>query len=655
MPGILGYKGGCPRSVIDTAVLKRMALPICYSPNDRLSIVDYGSFAGAAVDYDKEFSLKSAVSQNSDVCLLIDGEVFPDAGEVPESFRKPVTTIQRAEYCLHLYMKHGPMFVRCLNGSFAIAVYDSRDQTLHLYTDRFLSRPLFFWQKNNDFAFASSVRSLLCCRDDIGREYDHMAIAEFIGFDKVISERTLFADIRRLPPAAHARLSNGKFAIGRYFNFDPCAVTDLSSWREAACKLADLLKKGLEKRTADGCGTGIYLSGGIDSRLIMALVPDNATGLTLTNEGMANKERRLALKAASTRGIACIELPRTPDYALLQARASVDINEGVLACFAGCRGVTFFNRLIEAGIRVTITGLYFNQVLKEHFIKYLPPTILGMAYLPECVRSRSIGRELSETKFIRDTHSLNLISLGLSDKLKDALAVAKEHQIRRLSQWFSNGGTIGDLADRFPFENLLSVTNLAPATRTNQTRLVDRSIIYDNDLAEFAISIPHEWKRGGRLVRYALRKVSPELAKIKDPHTGLPAGVCPPLYSRTIQGVKDISRDVFKRSSLCYKVHNYLRNSKQEQNVHPFNQTAYHDINALLKFSPKYQELVRSSIDRLPAELFDIEHIKLMLKQDLSAGKPRFGALFTPLVAFSLFDAEWGPNSNRSKINCYLD
>ena len=103
---------------------------------------------------------------------------------------------------------------------------------------------------------------------------------------------------------------------------------------------------------------------------------------------MANEERKLALKAASTRGIACIELPRTTDYPLLQAHASVDINEGVFGSFLACRGVTFFDRLIEAGIRVTITGLYFDQALKGLFIKDLPP-ILGMASLPECVRNRS--------------------------------------------------------------------------------------------------------------------------------------------------------------------------------------------------------------------------------------------------------------------------
>jgi len=631
-----------------------MAMPICYSPNDRLSTANYDSFAGAAVDYGEEFSLKSAVSQSSDVCLFIDGEVFPDSDEVPESFQKPVSTIQRAEYCLHLYIQHGPMFVRHLNGSFAIAVYDSRDQTIHLFTDRFLSRPLFYWQKDNDFAFASSVRSLLCSRDDIGREYDRIAVAEFIGFDKVISDRTLFADIRRLPPAAHAVLSNGSLAISRYFNFDPCAKTDLSSWRDASCRLVDILKNSLEKRTADGRGIAICLSGGIDSRLIQALAPDSILSLTLTNEGMANKERKLALKAASTRGIACIELPRTTDYPLVQARTSVDINEGVLGSFLACRGVTFFDRLIEAGIHVTITGLYFDQALKGKFVED-PLPLVGTISLSEYVRSQAIARVLSETLLIRATESLDLISLGLSDEVKDALGVAKEHQIRRLTQWVSNGGAIKDLVDRFPFENLLAVSDLAPTTRTNRTRLVDRSLIYDNELAEFAVSIPHEWKRGGRLVRYALRKVSPELAKIEDPYTGLPAGVCPPLNSRLIQGFMDISRDILKRSSLCCKVRDSLRKRKQERKVHPFNQGAYHDLNALLKFSPNYQELVRNSIDRLPSELFDIERIQLLLKEDLSARKPRLAKLFTPLVAFSLFDATWGPKSDRSRVNCYLD
>ena len=654
MPGILGYQSSSPESLINPDVIKRMAMPVCYSPNDRLNMLSQDLFAGAAVDYGEKFPVKSATSQNSGVFLFMDGEIYPDSDEVPQSLKEPVSTIQRAEYCLHLYLENGPMFVRRLNGSFAIAIYDSRDKTLHLYTDRFLSRPLFYWQKDGNFAFASSVRSLLCCRDDIGRKYDHIAVAEFVGFYKVISDRTLFADITRLPHAAYAVLNNGKLDVNRYFRFDPGAMTYLSSWKEAANKLVDILKRSIEKRAADECGLGVLLSGGIDSRLILALAPDNITGVTLTNAGMENRERNLALKVAATRGVRCIELPRTVDYPILQAHASVDINEGVLGSFLACRGVTFFDRIIDSGVHAVIAGLYFDQVLKGGFINDLP-SLLGIESLPECVRSRSVGRILSESVLVRESYPLDLVSLALSHDLKDALGVAKEQQIRRITQWFSCGGKIEDLADRFPYENLLTVSDLAPTTKTNRTRLVDRSLIYDNDLAEFAMSIPYEWKRGGRLNRYALRKVSPELAKFTDPKTGLPGRFCSPRNWRMVKSFTDISREVLKKSSLCWKVHNYLRNHKNHGNVHPFNQGAYHDVNALLAFSTKYQELVRSSIDRLPSELFDVDRIQLLLKDDLSATKPRLSTIFSPLVAFSLFDAKWGPNAGRSIDNCYLD
>ncbi|MDI6807793.1 MAG: asparagine synthase-related protein [Candidatus Eisenbacteria bacterium] len=654
MPGIFGYRSAYSDNTTGPAALKRMAVPVSYSPNDRLITVICDSFAGASVDYGNEFSLKPAVAQSPNVTLLIDGEVFPDAGEVPQSLREPAATIQRAEYCLHLYLEHGPTFAGRLNGSFGIALYDSRGKTLHLYTDRFLSRPLFVWKRDGDFAFASSVRALLRYRGDIGREYDPIAVAEFVGFEKVVSERTLFTDIGRLPPAAHAVLAGGKLDIERYFEFDPCAKTNLSSPREVAHRLADILKRSIAKRTADNCGLGVFLSGGIDSRLILALSPDSVSAITFTNDGMVNRERRLALKVAATRGVRCIELPRTTDYPVMQAHASVDINEGVFGSFLACRGVTFFDKLVEAGIRVATTGLYFDQILKGFFINDLAP-LSRIASWPECVRSQSIGKVLSESALVRETYPLNLITLGLSDGLNDALAVAKERRIRNLSEWISRGGPIQDLVDRFPFENLLSVADLAPTTRTNRVRLVDRSLIYDNELADFAISIPSEWKRGGRLVRSALRDVSPGLAWFTDPKTGLPGALCSPLSWRTVRSFRSICRDTLARSSFCVKARSSIRNRWQSmQSVHPFNQGAYHDIDALLAFSPKYQELVRHSVDRLPRELFNVERVQSLLERDLSLRRPRAGVLFSPLVAFSLFDAKWGPNSDRSIDNCYL-
>lgn len=656
MPGILGYKSTNSKNVIDSAIINKMAIPVTYSPKDRLKTVNHDSFSGGVVDYGEEFPVKSAIAQNSGVYLFIDGEVYPDSNEVPQSLRDSDAAIQRAEYCLYMYLQSGPAFVSKLNGSFAISIYDSRNHSLHLYTDRFLSRPIFYWQKDGDFAFASSVRSLLCSLDGVGLKYDPIAVSEFFAFEKVISDRTIFSDIKRLPPAGHSVFSSGKLVIDKYFKFDPSAKNEFSSWKEASLKLKDILKRAIDKRTADKCGVGILLSGGMDSRFILSLAPDSVKGVTLVNADMKNQERSLTLKVADTRGVPCIELPRTTDYPVLQAYASVDINEGILSSFLACRGVTFFDKIIDSGVHAVIAGLYFDQVLKGVYINDIDLSfLLRTKSLPEYIKNRTIGRILLESKLVRESGPMDLISLIMTDELRDAFGAAREQQIKRISQWFSAGGEVEDLADRFPYENILAVSDLAPTTRTNRTRLIDRSLIYDNELADFAISIPFKWKRGGRLIRYALHNVSGDLSKFKDPKTGLPGRFSSPTRWPFIKRFSEISREVLKRSSLTWKIRNFKNNRKKKSSVHPFNQGAYHDIDALLAFSPKYQELVQNSINSLPRELFDIDYIRTLLADDLSAGKPRLSKIFTPLVAFSLFDTKWGPNANRTIKNCYLD
>jgi len=650
MPGILGFKLGSASGTVEQVVLTRMAKPMMHSRTSRLHRIDLGSFAAGAVDYGEEFGmLKTAIARAEETCLLIDGEVFPDADQVPMSLRGSADTIQRAEYCLHLYLEQGPKFVNKLNGTFAIAVHDVRDHALHLYTDRFLSRPLFYCQRGDDFAFATSVRALLCWREDVGRKYDPFAIAEFMAFERVISDITLFPDIKRLSPASHAVYRDGKLSVDRYFRFNPCAKTDLRSWKDAAHKLAYILKKNVVKRTADGPGVGIFVSGGIDSRLLIALAPDNITGLTFTDAGRVSKECKLAREAVKTRGIRDIELSRTPDHFVLQARASADITEG-LFWHTLCICATFFNRIIESGVRATITGLYFNQTLKGSFAREAAD-LWEITAPPLSVQSRAIGRALVDTPLIRKACDVDIVSLCFSQELKDALALVRERQVQRIADWASCGGRVGDLSDRFPYQNLGFCSRLLAMAITNRTRLVDRSVSFDNELADFAVSLPYEWKEDGRLVRYALHSVSPALSNIEDPGIGVRASVNAELFSAATH-LKRNARAFLRKSSWCKSIYRSLQ--KRQDSVHPFNPTAYHDDNALLRFSPAYQELVRASVNHLPEALFDVDSVKSLLSNDLAAEHPRLNSVFAPLIAFTLFDMKWGPNSDRSDVDSFL-
>jgi asparagine synthase (glutamine-hydrolysing) len=188
----------------------------------------------------------------------MDGEVFPDAEDVPQELTAAAPTIQRAEYCLYLYLKYGPKFVECLNGAFVIAVFDNRDHTVHLYNDRFGSEPIYIWASGEEFAFSTSQRSLLNYRDDIGQKYDEDALSELILFARIFGDKTLFQDIRRLVPASHAIWDGRKLQTEKYWDIDlDTKAAGLNNWKDTAVELRTKLEHSVNKRMADSTRSAV--------------------------------------------------------------------------------------------------------------------------------------------------------------------------------------------------------------------------------------------------------------------------------------------------------------------------------------------------------------------------------------------------------------
>ena len=145
-----------------------MAHPFVFTAEQETELFRHKWYCAGTVGYGKSFSfLKKASAFQDDVLLIMDGEVFQDAEDVPHELASYAPTIQRAEYCLYLYLKYGPKFVLHLNGSFVIAVFDNREHKVHLYNDRFGSEPIYIWSSSDEFVFSTNQRSLLNYRDDI--------------------------------------------------------------------------------------------------------------------------------------------------------------------------------------------------------------------------------------------------------------------------------------------------------------------------------------------------------------------------------------------------------------------------------------------------------------------------------------------------------
>jgi asparagine synthase (glutamine-hydrolysing) len=285
MPGILGIINGERANREQDESLSAMTYPLVFTPDQEVEWFRHDWYSAGTVGYGKSFSfLKKASAYKEGVLLIMDGEVFPEAKDVPHELAASAPTIQRAEYCLYLYLHHGPKFAKNLNGNFVIAVFDNHNRTVHLYNDRFGSQPLYLWTGKRKLVFATSQRSLLIYRDDIGRQYDKDALAELIVFERVLGNKTLLQDIRRLVPASHAVWDGKQLRAERYWDIPSTSKdTGIKSWKDAAAELNQRLAHSMAKRLADGARVAALVSGGVDSRLLLCFSSPQTIAATFSN------------------------------------------------------------------------------------------------------------------------------------------------------------------------------------------------------------------------------------------------------------------------------------------------------------------------------------------------------------------------------------
>ncbi len=160
-----------------------------------------------------------------------------------------------------------------LNGQFAFAIWDARREELFLARDRVGIRPLFYWHDRDKLVFASEIKALFADRQ-IPREIDPQALGEVFTFWGNIPPRTIFRDIRELPPGSYMTVKKGILSVQSFWQLP--AFTPEEAWQgtfaEAAEELRALLTDAIRLRLRADVPVGAYLSGGLDSSIITALI-----------------------------------------------------------------------------------------------------------------------------------------------------------------------------------------------------------------------------------------------------------------------------------------------------------------------------------------------------------------------------------------------
>ncbi len=215
-------------------------------------------------------------NEDETVWIVFNGEIynFPELREQLEAKGHRFRTHSDTETIVHAYEEWGEDCPRYLRGMFAFAIYDIKAQTLFLARDRVGKKPLLYTTVEGQFLFASEFQALLAC-PEVPRRPNLAAIAAYLATSCIPAPLTGYEGIHKLPPAHWLMIRDGKINTQRYWDLDPFFEPSRKlriSEAEAAEELLHRLEEAVRIRLMSEVPLGAFLSGGIDSSAIVALM-----------------------------------------------------------------------------------------------------------------------------------------------------------------------------------------------------------------------------------------------------------------------------------------------------------------------------------------------------------------------------------------------
>ena len=227
----------------------------------RLSIIDL-SDAG----------IQPMFSSDRQCVIVFNGEIynFPQlrAELVSEGYNFHSQT--DTEVILALYQRDGVKCLEHLNGMFAFALWDIAKQELFLARDRIGKKPLYYYEDNDKFAFASEIKALLTL-PDVKKDIRDDAVYDFFAYQYVPDPKTIFSHMHKLPPGHFMLIKDGEKHIEQYWDVSFANKTN-ENFAQVKDRLATLLYDKTKARMLADVKLGAFLSGGVDSSGVVAMM-----------------------------------------------------------------------------------------------------------------------------------------------------------------------------------------------------------------------------------------------------------------------------------------------------------------------------------------------------------------------------------------------
>ena len=408
MCGIAGMAGARDSALLD-AMLK---ITRHRGPDDRGTYLTNGDSpefqAAIGSNRLKVLDLSSAGHQpmsspGGEVWVVYNGEIFNFAALRDElradglSFHSQTDT----EVLPLLYLKYGDRMVEHLNGIFAFAIWDSRQQRLLVARDRMGVKPLYYARVGSRLYFASEVKSLLLA-PELRAEIDPAALSEFLSLLYVPNPGTMFKNILKLQPGCRLTWQDGEVSIDRYWDSSGPMPWVGGDERELAQQCRAVLKDAVQRQLVSDVPVGFFLSGGLDSSALLACAAEVHGGplrcytIAFQNQHarmeQSGDDRTYAKLVAARFGAECHELVVAPDVAGLLSKVIWHMDDAVadpaaIATYLICREA-------KPDATVLLSGQGADEVFGGYRVHLIPKLARRLRLLPSILREKLIPSAL---------------------------------------------------------------------------------------------------------------------------------------------------------------------------------------------------------------------------------------------------------------------
>ena len=493
-----------------------IALGIC-----RLAIIDVGT------------GQQPVSNESESIHLVFNGEIY-NFLELRNSLISKGHKFRSkgdSEVLVHLYEEHGVHFVQKISGMFAIAIWDSRDESLILVRDRMGKKPLWYAKlKDGSLLFASEVKALI--RAGVATTVRNEAISEVMTFGYVNAPRSAYNEINQLPPASYGVWRNGSWAITHYWSPDFSREKDIP-YEEAKEQTQTLIKAAVERRLISERPLGSFLSGGIDSTVVTAymtqLNPGKVKTFSIGFDDPRYDESQFARAVSQYLGTEHVEEKLSPDPALLLQELSSMLDQP----FADSSIIPTFMlaKFARAEVVVALGGdggdevfggydRYVATPVMQRFnvaMRVASPLATGLSR-QSALGNRKLKRILGQIQPQRSLAARYRATMALDSQsqisrlLSPAFFTATES--RNFESDFARAGSRDDLSKmlRSDFERYLPGDLLVKAdlaTMANSLEL--RSPLLDHELVEWVTTLPSSYKVRGRVGKFMLKDIARSL------------------------------------------------------------------------------------------------------------------------------------------------